>query len=129
MTGPPRYGPPGFAQPPYPAPGYDVAPRKRRTGVIAGVVALVVVVAATVVVLSLTLGTRVLDRSAVQRDVAAQFAQHQGVKVQLRCPGTMTLTKGATYRCRGTTAAGEDVALEIRVTDAAPARYIWLEKR
>jgi hypothetical protein len=94
--------------------------------------ALVAVVATAVavgVVLAATLRTRVLDRAAVQRDVAAQFQDHEGVAIRLDCADSMPLTTGATYRCRGTTAAGEQVTLLIRVTDARTARYTWFEQR
>jgi hypothetical protein len=122
--GPPRYGPPGHGQP-----GYGAPAPKRRAGLIAGVLGLGVLVAAVLVVLSLTLGTRVLDRGAVERDVATQFQQHQGVRIDLGCPSAMTLARNARYECRGTTADGEDVTLQITVTDPHRAHYTWSEQR
>jgi hypothetical protein len=122
------YGQP-YGSVPYPQAGHGEPPKKRRTGLIAGLVAVVVVVAAAVVVLSLSLGTRVLNRSAVQRDVAAQFEEREGVRIDLQCGNGMKLTTGATYTCRGTTADGEKVTLRIRVTDAKQARYAWSEQR
>jgi hypothetical protein len=92
-------------------------------------VAVVVAAVAAAVVLSLVLRTRVLDRSAVERDVAAQFQRLEGVAVRLRCDDPMALTTGATYRCQGTTADGEQVTLRIQVTDARTARYSWSEQR
>jgi hypothetical protein len=123
----PGWGQPyGYAQPPFGQPPYAGAPqKKRRTGLIAGLIGALAVVAAVVVVLSLTLGGRVLDRAAVQRDVAQQFEQHEGVAIQLTCGSTMKLVQGATYSCRGTTADGEHLTLQIRVTDAAKAAYTW----
>jgi hypothetical protein len=92
-------------------------------------VTVVVAVVAVAVVLSLTVRTRVLDRSAVERDVAAQFQEREGVAIRLDCADSMALTTGATYRCQGTTAEGEKVTLLIRVTDATKARYTWSEQR
>jgi hypothetical protein len=140
------YGQPGYAQPGYPQPGYGqqpyghpqyseasyappgTPPKKRRTGLIVGLVAGVVVVAALAVVLSLSLGTRVLNRAAVQRDVASQFEEREGVAIDLTCASGMKLAKGATYQCQGTTADGENVTLTITVTDPGKADYTWSEK-
>jgi Domain of unknown function (DUF4333) len=122
------YGQPQYGQPPYAQPGYGTPAKKKRTGLIAGLIAAVAVIAAVVVVLSLTLGGKVLNRSAVQRDVAQQFEQHQGVAVQLTCDRTMKLVQGATYACSGRTADGEDVKLQIRITDADKAEYTWSEQ-
>jgi hypothetical protein len=123
----PYYGQP-YGAPQYPQAGYGTPPaKKRRTGLIAGIVAAVVVVAALAVVLSLSLGTRVLNRSAVQRDVATQFEQREGVRIDLSCGGGMKLADNATYQCRGTTADGEAVTLKITVTDAGKALYTWSE--
>jgi Tfp pilus assembly protein PilV len=97
--------------------------------VVWALIAVVVAAAAITAVLSVTLRTRVLDRAAVQRDVAAQFRDHEGVAIRLDCADSMPLATGATYRCQGTTAAGEHVTLLIRVTDARTARYTWSEQR
>jgi hypothetical protein len=70
----------------------------------------------------------VLNRSAVQRDVAQQFEQHEGVAIQLSCDRNMKLVQGATYACSGTTADGENVKLQIRITDADKAEYTWSEQ-
>lgn len=130
---PQQYAPPGYGLAPYGqdpyAPGGAATPTRRRRGLIWVLAGGVVVVAAIAVVLSLVLGTRVLDRAAVQRDVAVQFRQHEGVAIRLRCDDSMELTTGAIYRCTGTTADGEHVTLQIRVTDAKNARYTWSEQR
>jgi Domain of unknown function (DUF4333) len=120
------YGYPGYGQPPQYAqsPPQPPAPKKKRTGLVIGLSA-VVVVAAVAVVLSLVLGPRVLNRSAVQRDVATQFEKREGVAITLRCDQRMTLSDRATYSCAGTTADGEHVTLEITVTDAKKALYTW----
>jgi hypothetical protein len=119
----------GYAQPPYgQAPYYGAPPKKKRTGLIAALIGALAVIAAVVVVLSLTLGGKVLNRAAVQRDVAQQFEQHEGVAIQLTCDRNMQLVQGATYSCRGTTADGENLILQIRVTDADKAEYTWSEQ-
>jgi hypothetical protein len=92
-------------------------------------VAGVVLAVAIAVVLSVALRTRVLDAPAVQRDVATQFQKLEGVAIRLRCDRPMPLAQGATYRCRGTTADGEQVTLRIQVTDARRAHYSWSEQR
>ena len=90
----------------------------------------VVVVAAGVTALLLARGggDRVLSRSAVERDVARQFQQNQGVAVTLTCKDTMTLVDGATYHCTGLTGGGEQVRITIRVTDAKAATYTWSDR-
>ena len=124
--GRPPYGP--YAPQPYP-PGYGAPAKRRRTGLMWALAAVGVAAVAVTVVLSFTLRTRVLNRSAVERDVAAQFQEHEGVAIRLDCADSMALTTGATYRCVGTTADGEKVTLQIRVTDAQQARYTWAEQR
>lgn len=117
---PPQYGQPGYGQ------GYGAAPKKSKTGLIVGLGALVVLVAVGVVLL-LTLGPTVLDASAAERDVAAQFEQRHGVAVELTCPEDMEVDAGATYECTGTTADGEEVTLQISISDAENAAYTWTE--
>ena len=73
-------------------------------------------------------GDRVLSRSAVERDVAQQFAQRQGVPVTLTCKDTMTLVAGGTYHCSGLTGEGEQVTVTIRVTDPKAATYTWSDR-
>jgi hypothetical protein len=70
-------------------------------------------------------GRTVLDGSAVERDVAAQFQQREGVAVTLVCPPTMAVVTGRGYRCAGATATGEHVAVRIVVTSTSPAAYTW----
>jgi uncharacterized protein DUF4333 len=137
QSGPGPYGPreaersqPGVAGPPSGPSGQPSgAPgqpgRKSRVGLIAGATVLLLV--AVAVVLALTLGKTLLDRAAVQRDVAAQFEAREGVAIDLDCPLDMEVEDGATYECRGTTDDGEDVTLRIRIDDADDARYSWSE--
>jgi Domain of unknown function (DUF4333) len=120
------YGQPQYGQPQYGQPGY-AAPKKSRTGLFLGLGALVVVVAVGVVLL-LTLGPTVLDSSAAERDVAAQFQEQYGVPVQLDCPEDMEVDAGATYDCTGTTEAGEEVTLRLTISDAENNAYTWSEQ-
>ena len=79
-----------------------------------------------VVLLDPTLfGGTVLDRHAVERDVAGQFQQREGVAVTLVCPQDMALVRGRSYRCAGATATGEHVTVRIVVSSTTPAAYTW----
>jgi hypothetical protein len=156
QLGPPgRYGPPAYGEPaapqqpsnppygqpdhygpppqyaPYGAPGQFGAPqapgRKSRVGLIAGLTAALLVLIAVGVVLAMNLGPTVLDRTAVERDVAAQFEQLEGVAIDLRCPEEMKVESGAEYSCTGTTADGEEVELAIRIGDKLNGDYTWTE--
>ena len=51
-------------------------------------------VIAGVVVLVLALQSTVLDAAAVERDVAAQFEQREGVAIELDCPDDMKVEAG-----------------------------------
>jgi hypothetical protein len=90
----------------------------------------IVIVAGVVAVVLLTQrgGNRVLSTAAVQRDVARQFEQEQGVSVTLSCDSDMPLVTGATYHCHGTTGEGEAVTITIRITDGTAARYTWSDR-
>jgi len=126
----PGYGPP-YGQPPQYGPPYgQPSPGAGRTlsvGLIAAVTAGIVALIALVVVLSLTLSSRVLDPAAVERDVAGQFEEREGVAIDLTCGDDMKVDAGATYECSGTTADGEDVTLQIRIDDEDAATYTWSE--
>jgi hypothetical protein len=132
------YGPPGQPGPPrqygqsYGAPygpGAGAPVRKSRGGLIAAVTGLILVLIAGGVVAALTLGSRVLDPAAVERDVGAQFEQLEGVKIRLDCPDDMKLQSGAEYTCTGTTADGEKIQLAIQITDPpGDAKYTWTEQ-
>ena len=121
---PPQYGPQYGQPPPY---GRPATPAKSRVGLIAAVTAGIVALIAVGVVLALTMSSTVLDRNAVQEDVAAQFEEREGVAIDLECAEEMEVTSGATYECTGTTADGEDVTLQIAVTDEETAAYTWTE--
>jgi hypothetical protein len=62
----------------------------------------------------------------VQRAVAEQFQQREGVGVELRCGDDMTVEAGRAYECSGTRADGEQVTVTITITDEA-ANYTWSE--
>jgi hypothetical protein len=104
------------------------APGEKSTvGLIALVTGVALLVIAGVVVLVMSLGSTVLDPAAVQRDVAAQFEQREGVAVALNCPETMEVNANATYECSGTTVDGESVTLQIAIVDERSAAYTWTE--
>jgi hypothetical protein len=100
---------------------------KSDVGLVALATVAALLVIAGVVVVVVSLQTAVLDRAAVERDVAAQFEQREGVAVQLSCPDDMTVKANATYDCRGTTDEGESVTLRIAITDVDTAAYTWTE--
>lgn len=126
--GPQPYGPQAVGQPPHgPQPyGQPPAPRS-RVGLIVAVTAVVLVVIAGVVVLVLALQSTVLDRAAVERDVAAQFEEREGVAIDLVCEDEMQVDSGSTYECTGVTADDEEVTLQIRIEDESSAAYTWTE--
>jgi hypothetical protein len=121
------YGQPGSGAP-GPAPYWQQPPaQKSRVGLIAAVTAIIVLAIAGVVVLVMALQTTVLDRAAVERDVAVQFEEREGVAVELTCEDEMTVDPGATYECTGITADDEHVTLQIRIEDEDSAAYTWTE--
>jgi hypothetical protein len=126
--GQPGYGVPPYGQPPYgqPSPGDGTGSRKSHLRLYLGLATLAGLLVLAVVLARL-LGDTVLDRGAVERDVAEQFQDTYGVAVDLSCPAEMTVESGAVYECTGTTAEGEDITLEIRITDVVRAEYSWKE--
>jgi hypothetical protein len=116
----------GAPPPPYGQP-YGVPAQKSHVGLIAGLTALALLVIAGVVVLVMALQSTVLDRSAVERDVATQFEEREGVAVDLTCPARMEVNSNSSYECTGTTADGEQVTLQITITDEDSAAYTWTE--
>ncbi len=125
--GPPQqYAPPAYGQPPGQY-GQPSPTGKSRVGLIAAGTAGILALIALAVVLALNLSSTVLDRTAVERDVAAQFEERERVAVDLTCDEEMPVESGATYECTGTTADGEDVTLRIAITDEETAAYTWSE--
>lgn len=130
---PPRYGPPWGAPPAAGRPPYWTGeplsgppPRRSRRGLVAGIVVPAVLLLVAVVLARLFADT-VLDTGRVEDDVAAQFAQVEGVAVDLTCDDEMQVEQGADYECSGTTADGEEVTLRIVITDEDTAAYTWEE--
>jgi Domain of unknown function (DUF4333) len=67
-----------------------------------------------------------LDTGEVERDVAADHEEREGVALDLDCPDDMPMESGGVFPCRGTTPAGEDVYVEIRIADPEDAvDYHW----
>ena len=87
--------------------------------------ALAVVVIAAAIILPIVLGRDVLDRSRAEEDIAAQFEETFGVSVDVTCDDEMVVQNGATYECTGQTEDGEDVTLQVAITDADSAAYTW----
>jgi hypothetical protein len=127
----PPYGTPAYGAPQYGAPQYGApagAPaEKSKVGLIALVTGGLLLLIAVVVVLVMSLQSTVLDPAAVERDVAAQFQEREGVSLELDCGDDMEVIEGATYECDGTTADGEWVTLRIAITDEKSAAYTWTE--
>ena len=119
-----QYGMPGQPHPPHQPGPFKGRPRGRLLALVGAVAVLLVL---GVVVLVLALQSTVLDPAAVERDVAAQFEQREGVAIDLNCADDMQVDEGESYRCTGVTADGEEVTLEITVTDEESAAYTWSE--
>jgi hypothetical protein len=128
-----QYGAPQYATGQYGVPGQPygqpaAAPgEKSKVGLIALVTGIALLVIAGVVVLVMSLQSTVLDPAAVERDVAAQFEEREGVAVELNCADDMKVNANATYECSGTTADGESVTLQIAIADENSAAYTWTE--
>ncbi|WP_346623631.1 DUF4333 domain-containing protein [Blastococcus montanus] len=115
---PPSWAPGPGAPPPHPG---------RRAALIAVLSVVALAVAAAAAVLAVSTGPTVLSRGAVERDVAAQFEEREGVAVVLRCTEEMLVEEGATYECTGVTADDEEVTLRLEITDTEGAHYTWTE--
>jgi hypothetical protein len=129
--GPPPHGAPYGAQP-YGAPG-QYAPwsgatraKKSHLRLYLGLAALVGLITLAMV-LANVLGPTVLNRAAVERDVAEQFEEREGVAIDLTCEAEMRVETGESYPCTGVTADGEEVELQITITDENFAEYTWTE--
>ena len=124
--GAPQYGAPQYGAPGYGAPGYG-APPKSRAGRVAAATGLALLLIVGVVVAVLAMQSTVLDPAAVERDVAFQFEQREGVAITLDCAEEMAVDEGDSYECTGVTADGEEVTLQITITDEETAAYTWTE--
>ena len=130
----PAYGPPsgqqtGYAPPSGWQPGAPPKPPRdrKRTALIVALVVVGLLIAAGVALLVYVLSSTRLDPAAVERDVAAQFEERNGVSLDLECKHRMIVRPRADYDCDGTTADGEEITIEIRITDSDGA-YTWAEK-
>jgi len=135
---PPQYGQPQYGQAQYGQAQYGQAPagwgqpaqparrRSRRLGLLLGIVVLGVAVVVAVAQGSGLGGTR-LDPDAVQRDVAEQFEELEGVALELTCDEEMTVEPDRSYRCQGRTADDERVTVTITLTDDEGG-YTWADR-
>jgi hypothetical protein len=126
MTGPPRRPSPFPGSGPSAPPVVEPPARSSVGLVVVGAVLLVLLVAGGTA-LALTLRSTVLDPAAVERDVAHQFEDVEGVAVAVTCAEEMEVRAGASYECTGVTADDEQVRLRITVTDERTAAYTWTE--
>lgn len=89
---------------------------------------MLVTLAVLLVVAALTLpsplGSTRLDPAAVERAVAGQFQEREGVALDLSCEDDLPVRDGATYSCAGRTADGEPVTLTITLT-GENGDYTW----
>jgi hypothetical protein len=94
--------------------------------VLLAAVGIPVVVVAVVTVALLVAGPGALDPDQVERDVAAEFEEREGVTLDLACPDDLPPESGGVYTCEGTTADGAAVAVEIRIADPEDdVDYVW----
>ncbi|WP_138757794.1 DUF4333 domain-containing protein [Modestobacter altitudinis] len=125
---PGQYGaPPGWGQPYGQYGGWEQPPpparRGRRFGLLFGLLVLALLIGLAFTLPARLAGTR-LDPEAVQRDVAAQYEQREGVALELSCDQTMTVEDGRTYECDGTTADGDPVTITLTLS-GTDGDYTW----
>jgi hypothetical protein len=84
-----------------------------------------VVIIGVAIALALLLGQDVLDAGRAESDIAEQFTETFGVGVEVSCDQEMVVENGATYECSGTTDDGEDVTIEVAITDEDSAAFTW----
>ena len=126
MTDPP-YRPSPFPASGPPVPPPVAPPAKSSVGLVVVVTVVLVLLIAGGTALALSLRSTVLDPAAVERDVARQFQDVEGVAVALTCPDGMEVASGEVYQCSGTTADGEEITIEIRIADSLDGAYTWTE--
>ncbi|WP_164700167.1 DUF4333 domain-containing protein [Modestobacter sp. KNN46-3] len=129
---PGQYGQPGGWGPPsaqFGSPGGwgpPAQPARRRSRpprlVLVTLAVLLVVVALT---LPSPLGATRLDPAAVERAVADQFEDREGVALDLNCEDELPVRAGATYSCAGRTVDGEPVSITITLT-GEDGDYTWV---
>ena len=98
------------------------APRTRTLWILAGVVVAVgfapgLIVRAT--------AADPLEPAVVERDIAAEFEQREGIALDLDCPRNMPIASGNTYTCDGTTSDGRQLEVSITISDDLDGSYTW----
>lgn len=111
----PPAGPPappyGYGQPPAPA------PRKRRTGLVVGLVVGVVVLAGLAVGAVLLFGSKSLDTAKAQTKIAELTQQQIGITpTGVSCPADVALKTGTTFHCTATL-DGQPISYTVKETD------------
>jgi hypothetical protein len=124
----PQYGQPQYGQPqgqfgPPPAPpfGYGQpaapAPRKRRTGLVVGIVVGVVVLAGLAVGAIFLFGSKSLDTAKAQTKIAELTQQQIGITpTDVSCPADVELKSGTTFHCTGKL-DGQAISYTVKETD------------
>jgi hypothetical protein len=84
-----------------------------------------VVVIAVAILLALLLGRDVLDPDRAESDIAQQYEETFGVTIDVSCDEEMVVEEDETYECTGTTEDGEDVTIQVAITDEDSAAYTW----
>jgi hypothetical protein len=84
-----------------------------------------VVIIGVAIALALLLGQDVLDAGRAESDIAQQYEETFGIGIDVSCDEEMVVEDGATYECSGTTEDGEDVTIDVAITDAESAAFTW----
>lgn len=131
MAAQPPYGAPPVAPPPYgTAPPYGGAPpemwtpggpaqppRRRRTGLIIGIVVGVVVIAGLVVGALLLFGSKTLDSASAQSAIVQGTQKQFGVApTGVHCPSGIAVKAGSTFTCTAKL-DGQSISYTVRQTD------------
>ena len=67
-----------------------------------------------------------LERTTVEREVAAEYEERIGAAVEVRCPDEMPVASGEVYACEGTRTDGAVIYVEIQIADPGEdADYRW----
>lgn len=100
------------------------ARRPSRLPKLLALAALALLLVFAAVALAPLLGSTRLDPAAVERAVADQFEDREGVALELSCEEELPIVDGATYSCSGRTADGEPVTVTIALT-GEEGDYTW----
>ncbi|MCZ2805658.1 DUF4333 domain-containing protein [Modestobacter sp. VKM Ac-2983] len=85
---------------------------------------LAVLLVAAALTLPSPFGSTRLDPAAVERAVAGQFEDREGVALDLSCGEELPVRDGATYSCAGRTTDGEPVTVTITLRGEG-GDYTW----